>query len=110
LLAWRNYLASLRSAGVPVGTSKALDAIDGRLVWFGHAVPALLGVAAGLYGLPLLAALAGVVATATGGWLKYTLVCRAAFTQGFALPRTPSRGEGITGPGVQPGWTSVRPL
>jgi phenylacetyl-CoA:acceptor oxidoreductase subunit 2 len=63
-----------------------------------------------LGGLPLLAALAGVLAAATGGWFKYTLVCRAAFTQGFALPRTPSRGEGKPGPGVQPGWNRVRPV
>jgi phenylacetyl-CoA:acceptor oxidoreductase subunit 2 len=110
LLAWRKYLASLRSTGVPVGTSKALNAVDVRFVWLGHALPAVLGVAAGLGGLPLLAALAGVLAAATGGWFKYTLVCRAAFTQGFALPRTPSRGEGKPGPGVQPGWNRVRPV
>ena len=109
-LAWRKYLASLRSAGVPVGTSKALNAVDFRFVWLGHALPAVLGVAAGLAGLPLLAVLAGVLAAATGGWFKYTLVCRAAFTQGFALPWTPSRGEGSAGPGVQPGWNRARPL
>ncbi len=105
-LAWRKYLASLRSAGVPIGTSKALNAVDVRFVWIGHAVPAVLGVAAGLGGFPLLAVLAGVLAAATGGWFKYTLVCRAAFTQGFALLRTPSRGEGNAGLGVQPGWNS----
>jgi phenylacetyl-CoA:acceptor oxidoreductase subunit 2 len=110
LLAWRKYLASLRGTGVPVGTSKALNAVDVRFVWLGHALPAVLGVAAGLGGLPLLAALAGVLAAATGGWFKYTLVRRAAFTQGFALPRTPSRGEGKPGPGVQPGWNRVRPV
>ena len=110
LLAWRNYLASLRSAGVPVGTSKALNALDVRFVWLGHAAPAVLGLAAGLGGLPLLAVLAGVLAAAAGGWFKYTLVCRAAFTQGFALPRTPSRGEGKAGLGVQPGWNRVRPV
>jgi phenylacetyl-CoA:acceptor oxidoreductase subunit 2 len=109
LLAWRKYLASLRSTGVPVGTSKALNALDVRFVWLGHVVPAVLGVAAGLTGLSLLAALAGVLAAATGGWFKYTLVCRAAFTQGFALPRTPSRGDGKAGPGVQPGWNRVQP-
>lgn len=107
-LAWRKYLASLRSAGVPIGTSKALNAIDVRFVWIGHAVPAVLGVAAGLGGFPLLAALAGVLAAAAGGWFKYTLVCRAAFTQGFALPQTPARGEGNAGLGVQPGWNSMR--
>ena len=110
LLAWRTYLASLRGTGVPVGTSNALNALDVRFVWLGHALPAVLGLAAGLAGLPLLAVLAGVLAAATGGWFKYTLVCRAAFTQGFALPWTPSRGEGRAGPGVQPGWNRVRPV
>jgi phenylacetyl-CoA:acceptor oxidoreductase subunit 2 len=110
LLAWRKYLASLRSTGVPVGTSNVLNALDVRFVWFGHAAPAVLGLAAGLGGLSLLAVLAGVLAAAAGGWFKYTLVCRAAFTQGFALPRTPSRGEGNAGPGVQPGWNRVRPI
>ena len=110
LLAWRKYLASLRNAGVPIGTSKVLNALDVRFVWLGHALPAVLGVAAGWAGLPLLAVLAGVLAAATGGWFKYTLVCRAAFTQGFALPWTPSRGEGKAGPGVQPGWNRARPL
>ena len=110
LLAWRTYLASLRGTGVPVGTSNALNALDVRFVWLGHALPAVLGLAAGLAGLPLLAVLAGVLAAATGGWFKYTLVCRAAFTQGFALPWTPSRGEGRAGPGVQPGWNRIRPV
>jgi len=109
LLAWRKYLTSMRGTGVPVGTSNALNALDVRFVWLGHALPAVLGLAAGLAGLPLLAVLAGVLAAATGGWFKYTLVCRAAFTQGFALPRTPSRGEGGAGPGVQPGWNRIRP-
>jgi phenylacetyl-CoA:acceptor oxidoreductase subunit 2 len=109
-LAWWKYLASLRDAGVPIGTMKAFDAIDVRFVWLGHVSPAVLGVAAALAGLPLLAVLAGVLAAAAGGWFKYTLVCRAAFTQGFALPRTPSRGEGKAGPGVQPGWDRVRPV
>jgi phenylacetyl-CoA:acceptor oxidoreductase subunit 2 len=109
-LAWRKYLASLRSTGVPVGTLSAFDAVDGRFVWLGHLVPAVLGVTAGLAGLPLLAVLAGVLAVATGGWFKYTLVRRAAFTQGFALLRTPSRGGGSAGPGVQPGWNRARPL
>jgi phenylacetyl-CoA:acceptor oxidoreductase subunit 2 len=110
LLAWWRYLASLRSTGVPLGTSKVFDAVGVRFVWFGHLVPAVLGAAAGLTGLSLLAVLAGVLAAATGGWFKYTLVCRAAFTQGFALPRTPSRGQGSAGQGVRPGWNSVRPL
>ena len=33
-----------------------------------------------------------------------TLVRRAAFTQGFALPHLPVRGRGTAGPAVKPGW------
>ncbi len=36
--------------------------------------------------------LAGVLAWATGAWIKFVLVTRAAFNQGFALKRLPVRG------------------
>jgi phenylacetyl-CoA:acceptor oxidoreductase subunit 2 len=42
--------------------------------------------------LPAAAPLAGALALVTGLWLKYALVTRAAFNQGFALPRAPVRG------------------
>ncbi len=52
----------------------------------------------------LLYALAGISAL-TAGWLfKFTLVTAAAYNQGFALERTPSRGAGAAGPGIKPGW------
>ena len=45
------------------------------------------------------------LAQVAAGWqMKYSLVCRAAFTQGFALPKQPVRGNSRTGPGVKPGW------
>jgi phenylacetyl-CoA:acceptor oxidoreductase subunit 2 len=37
--------------------------------------------------------------------LKYVLVTRAGFNQGFALARTPVRGWGAAGPAVKPGWS-----
>lgn len=40
----------------------------------------------------LLAAAAGVLAFAGGQWFKFTLVTRAAFNQGFAIPHLPVRG------------------
>jgi phenylacetyl-CoA:acceptor oxidoreductase subunit 2 len=108
LLAWRTYRRSLRDAGSPVGTTNALNTIEGPFVWIGHALPAVLAVVAGFGGFAVLAALAGALAAVAGAWFKYTLVCRAAFTQGFALPRTPSRGSGKAGPGVEPGWNRGR--
>ncbi|MGO3933634.1 DmsC/YnfH family molybdoenzyme membrane anchor subunit [Rhodopseudomonas pseudopalustris] len=105
LLVWRNYLATLRRDGAPSGTLQAFAAIDRRFVWLGHALPMLLAVAGVVAGSSLLIALAGVLAAVAGGWFKYTLICRAGFTQGFALPRTPERGGGAAGAGIQPGWT-----
>ncbi len=107
LLAWKNYRASLRRVGAPSGTLKAFDAIDSPFVWFGHAVPLVLGVAAASVGSPLLVAVAGVLATVAGVWFKFALVRRAAFTQGLALPRTPARGAGPAGTGGEPGWTRM---
>ena len=39
------------------------------------------------------------------GWLfKAVLITRAAYNQGFALPRLPVRGSGSGGSAAKPGW------
>jgi len=103
-LAWRRYVVALKSDGAPAGALEALGNIDRAFVWAGNALPVLLAVAAVAIRQPLLAAAAGAAAAAAGVWLKYTLVCRAAFTQGFELPHVPVRGQGVPAPGVKPGW------
>ncbi len=45
-----------------------------------------------------------VLAVAAGWWWKHTIVVRLSYNQGFALPMTPVRGAGATGPGARPGW------
>ena len=40
-------------------------------------------------------------------WL-ISLIRRAAFTQGLALPHLPVRGRGQAGPAIRPGWNAVR--
>ncbi|MFZ5539390.1 MAG: phenylacetyl-CoA:acceptor oxidoreductase, partial [Pseudomonadota bacterium] len=40
-----------------------------------------------------LAALAGLAAALAGAFVKFTLITRAGFNQGFALPRLPVRGQ-----------------
>jgi phenylacetyl-CoA:acceptor oxidoreductase subunit 2 len=57
----------------------------------GVAVAILVLVAAGLYVQEALL-LAGIAAVASGWWLKFSLVTRAATAQGFTLPRVPVRG------------------
>ncbi len=80
-------------------------------MWFfaGGLVLPLALVAAGLI-VPaagaVLFALAGFSVFATGWAIKFILITRAAYNQGFALPHTPIRGSGVPGPAVKPGWSS----
>jgi phenylacetyl-CoA:acceptor oxidoreductase subunit 2 len=81
-LAWTRYAAAVNSP--------ALAAPGKALVQIGTVGALLLALAA--LQLPAAAPLAGAVAIATGLWLKFALVTRAAFNQGYALPRLPVRG------------------
>jgi len=94
VLAWSRYRARLEH-----GVSKrALDTLNpaGRiLVQLGTIVPLVL-LLAGL-ALPEFARTAGIfaglAALGAGWYLKFMLVTRAAFNQGFALPKLPVRGS-----------------
>ena len=76
---------------------RALDGAGGLLQGVGTVLPIVLlaVVAAGVLPAvlePLLTALAGLAAWGAGAWLKYCLVTRAGFNQGFALKNLPVRG------------------
>ena len=108
VLAWWRYLNALESEGAPTRT---LEIFTACRFWFytaGLVLPVIL-VAAGLI-LPgadaVLFALAGFSVFATGWAIKFILITRAAYNQGFALPHTPIRGSGVPGPAVKPGWTA----
>lgn len=97
LAVWQAYRGRL--AGVVArGAASALDRAGQVLQVAGTAVPlALVAVilAGGTSGMqvPVLAAIAGLAALLAGAWLKFTLVTRAAFNQGFALTHLPVRGQ-----------------
>ncbi|SPE36472.1 Phenylacetyl-CoA acceptor oxidoreductase [Burkholderiales bacterium] len=93
LLAWRRYLTALEKDAAPAGAIKALRRIDANFRWVGNVVPALLALLAGWTGLPAVALVAAVLAVLAGWRCKYALICEAAFTQGFALPKLPVRGR-----------------
>lgn len=106
---WKMYLAGLVADGAPDAALRVLSGFASRFVLIGHVVPALLVVTA-LAGMPGRAGLvfaAGLMVVAAGWMMKYTLVRRAAFTQGLALQRQPVRGGGPSGPAVKPGWKAV---
>ncbi len=74
------------------------------------AVPVLLVLAGEVFAsaAPILFAGAGLISAAVGVSLKFMLVTRASYNQGFALTHTPVRGSGTAGPGVKPGWAFLK--
>lgn len=89
--AWHHYRRGLAEARVPLASQKRLAAIDGGFFWGGHLLPGLLLCLALI--LPAAAILAGLIALLAGAWMKYTLITKAAFTQGFTLQHAPVRGQ-----------------
>ncbi|MDJ0949216.1 MAG: polysulfide reductase NrfD [Alphaproteobacteria bacterium] len=100
---WTAYRSRLIAAGAPQETLAVLARTARAVAILGVWLPLLAAVAA--FEVALLAPVAGACALAGGWWLKFTLVTRAAQTQGFALAHTPARGAGAAGPGARPGWT-----
>lgn len=95
-LTWRSYLQELTSRATPAKTIAALKeahtAAAGAVYW----VSGLLALVS-MAGFGLALGAAGLLAL-IGGWImKYTLVVRASFNQGYALPRPPVRGGAALG-------------
>jgi len=80
--AWTRYRAAV--------ANPALEAPGKALVQLGTIAALVLALAGGW--VPGSAPLAGLLAIATGLWLKFALVTRASLNQGYALPRLPVRG------------------
>src|SRR5690242_9240047 len=109
-VAWRAYLGSLRRIGAPSRSLDVLQAFAPTLLVGGAVLPVVLIAAGALIPIaaPLLFAAAGLISAATGAALKFMLVTRASYNQGFALEHTPVRGSGTAGSGVKPGWAYLK--
>lgn len=108
-LFWKVYLAGLAADGAPEKALQVLSGIDSRFLVFGHVLPAVVVVAvlAGTPGRAGLIFVAGLMVVASGWFLKFTLIRRAAFTQGIAVLHLPVRGCGAGGATAKPGWAAV---
>jgi len=108
LMLWRAYRNRLALRGAPQMALMVLDRLELQFVRFGHWVPLLLLLPALVQPalLQLLVPLAGLSAMAAGWLFKYTLIVRAGYNQGYALPQTPVRGGSgpSTGLASKPGW------
>ena len=106
-IAWTLYFRAIDKSGLPKKAMDVLRPFGAKFEMVGQLLPEITLVMGIFYGavLPGLTFVAGLVAAAAGWWLKYTLVARAAYNQGYALPVLPVRGRGEVKPGIKPGWT-----
>ena len=104
-ISWRAYRRAL-AGNAPHEALAVLDRAEGPFVGLGLAVPLLLlGVAATVPAArEILVALGALSAVLTGWGLKFVLITRASYNQGFAIVHTPKRGAGSGGIGSKPGW------
>ena len=91
--AWERYRQRVKlTAPAP-----AIAALNQASIWvhlLGHLLPAIILMGTLMMPSPAVAAaVAGVALFVTGAWLKFVVVTRAAFTQGFSIPVVPVRGR-----------------
>ncbi len=106
-MAWRAYLKALARTGAPTRTVEVFSRLRPWFLAFGLVIPAILTIAAFFFpqAVTQLFISAGLSVFGSGWAMKFILVTRAGYNQGFALPHTPLRGAGKIGPPVKPGWT-----
>jgi len=105
---WRCYFGRLKHDGAPARSIEVLAVCRGWFLGLGLIAPvALIALGLGFGGARDLAfPVAGILAFAAGWALKFIMITRAAYNQGFALNHIPVRGSGPPGPAVKPGWAS----
>ncbi len=105
---WEVYRRNLaRPGAAPIGTVEVLNGMRSTVLG-GHGLALAAWLASFVPGLSAPALLAaGLIGVMTGWQLKFNLIARAAYNQGFALVRTPARTPGYGRPGVKPGWTAA---
>lgn len=106
-IAWAAYRRSLARRGAPTASRQALQTINLPLLILCTIAPiALIAAALGWAGYQGPLALAAGLLGLAGGWLiKDTIVVRAAFNQGFAVPHMPRLGLARADSGIRQGWS-----
>lgn len=102
---WRMYRSALQD-NAPLAALDVLKRTEPMILVVGTVLPLVSVLSATL--IPslytMLVATGGIFAAFAGWHLKWIIVTRAAYNQGFALAHSPARGGGQPGPGTKPGW------
>jgi phenylacetyl-CoA:acceptor oxidoreductase subunit 2 len=107
---WVAYRRTAKEEGIVPLARRVIDDNSLTLHLVGHALPALMFLVALIN--PALAhvylGIGGVGAIAGGAFWKFTLIVRAGYQQGFALPAVPQRGSGSRAAPVRAAGTKLR--
>lgn len=108
-LAWRGYYNALKD-NAPEGTVAALQRVNLPFFLLGDLLPMLLILTALIADrfVSILAINAFALMVAAGWLIKFIIVTRAGYYQGYAMVHTPARGAGTPGPGTKPGWVQKK--
>ncbi|MEI6802142.1 MAG: DmsC/YnfH family molybdoenzyme membrane anchor subunit [Burkholderiales bacterium] len=100
MMVWWRYRGEVES-GLALPARRALERAGLQMTMYGTNVPIVLLVVGTWWGgtaQSLMLALSGACAAWAGANMKYTLVTRAAYNQGFALSHIPVRGVRTVAP------------
>ena len=105
-IAWLAYFNALKSGGAPTRTLQVLGNFQPWIFAFGIAVPiGLIGTGfVAQIAAPTLFAVAGSSAFVMGWLMKFILVTRAGYNEGFAIRRLPMSGASVADRVVKSGW------
>ena len=107
-LLWQRYVAYSKRNGVPPLARAELIRITPTLRLIGHLTPLVLFAIAGAFSNSMFA-IAGAASVAGGVMWKFTVITRACYQQGFALPKMPQRGSGARAAPPRLGGLRPRP-
>ena len=108
-LIWQRYYAFAKRNGLPPLARAELDRITPALRLLGHLAPLVLFMLSTVFSESLLA-FGGIAAVAGGVMWKFTVITRASYLQGFALPKMPQRGSGNRAAPVRTEGLDIKPL
>jgi phenylacetyl-CoA:acceptor oxidoreductase subunit 1 len=93
-LLWILYRRTAKAQGIPPLARQVIDSISPYLLMLGYALPTLALSNENFSGSALAVTLAALAVVGGGVLLKFSLITRACYFQGFALPKVPFRGSG----------------
>ena len=105
LRSWRTYRKVLNTSA-PDEALQVIKRMSTPISLLGHLLPIILIASGYIFvgAAPVVGVLAGICALVAGWWMKYMLVTKASYNQGYAINHTPERGAGGGGAGGKPGW------